>query len=56
MRSLFPCLTELLLRYPIVSDPTSIARKPCALRSSNKSRSSFQNVTNFLGFFSIIVR
>src|SRR5215472_64838 len=43
-----PPVRELLARYPMVSGPTSMARKPCASRSSSNSRSSFQKVRNFL--------
>ena len=47
---------ELLARYPIVRGPASMARKPSLLRSSINSRSSFQKVINFFGFFSISVK
>src|ERR1700690_3179922 len=40
----------------MVSGPASIARKPCASRSSSSSRSSFQKVMNFFGSFSIMVK
>ena len=51
-----PPVRELLARYPMVKGPASMARKPCAFRSSSNSRSSFQNVRNFLGSFSIMLR